>query len=76
MLLSPAGAHQATPGHYRITAFLLAIYNGLIDDMRYVQAWELAERTSDMIKTIFLGLYFSALVPSTLIITSIALFIR
>ena len=36
--------------------------------------WEIAERYTDMIKTLFVGLFWAALVPQSLIVTTIAMF--
>ncbi|CAN0055539.1 unnamed protein product, partial [Hapterophycus canaliculatus] len=35
--------------------------------------WNLAERYTDMIKTVFVGLFYSAIVPTGLIVTAVAM---
>ncbi|CAN0310662.1 unnamed protein product, partial [Laminaria digitata] len=35
--------------------------------------WNLAERYTDMIKTVFVGLFYSAIVPTGLLVTAIAM---
>lgn len=37
------------------------------------QPWLLAERYTDVIKTIFVGLFYSAIFPTSLFITSLAM---
>ena len=37
--------------------------------------WNLAERYTDMIKTLFVGLFYSTIIPSSLFITSFAMLV-